>query len=651
MIERFDALEPGNVAVSNDQFATAVSDAELFEQLQKMTGIGHQLARLDLNDSSVIGSDLRKRSLERVADVEHLAKTCEELAVFDPRGPAAELRRVAADCGRYGARLTQVFIEILVAETISAARRAEAEMQSMLAGFPHGEWIDELLQEMEGWIVRDFDARAALVLEREGCYSDEYGFLDLGAVFSAYDDVESPMEELARCGRRYFSHLIGETSAGEMPESLLVLPAIGLATLDRPLTAHRIARALFTLMREVNETAPGPTAEVVGQTVSEGDLVFAAIERIRRGLIYLAAAEEKGLADEEGALKTTMDAYKELAETSFRTYGRLVLDLEAIKRGEEINGGNPPMLGELVQRLAASTEPAAKLLAAASDTALRNACSHAQYRWEEASEEVVDLRTEERWSLAELESATEALSAAIAGADAGYACFVMHGSIDLDAPAWVSSIGPLADVIVKVNFETRGFEVLEVRDGGLTVVIADETELEKLGLMATLGGLISIASEDDVLKVLGSSRGLLLEVDAQAFENAREADEKVKDLAILLPCYSNALRAEGTQPEQALVDWASVMVNQVLTTLDPDCGLAEKLRVGDRLGFVCDFLTAAEGVRGEESENLRRRLARCRGYTYAAARGDEDAWAQFAAEVLDLIEWVVGRGMVWPPRF
>lgn len=412
LIERFSALPDGNIIVSNDQFATAVSDAKIFEQLGEMTSLGSELEALDVNDRAVVSGELRKAMEGRIAQVEELLATCEELSLFDPQGPAQELRSVAAESGRYGARLTQAFMKILVAETIPVAREAGADMQELLDGFPYGDRISELLGEMEAWIVPDFDARAALVLGRPGRYSDDHGFLDAGAVFGAFADQEAPFETLAECARRYFSHLIGAGPVREVGiESFLILPAVGLATLDRPLGAHRISRSIFH-----------------------------AVEQIQRGFKLLAAGEEAGLADDAAILKTIMDSYKELAETSFRTYGWLVVDLERVKKGETPSqASTPPTMGVLTAQLEASQEPAAQQLAACSDSALRNACGHAQYRWDAVAEEVHDMRTDQRWSLENLELSVESMGSAIAGADAGYTCFLASGRAELKKPEWAGN--------------------------------------------------------------------------------------------------------------------------------------------------------------------------------------------------------------------
>lgn len=559
LVGRFEELPEGSIVVSNDQFATAVSDAGIFDQIGEMTGIGTELGSLDVNDRAVIGGQLRTKMARRVARVADLLEACEELALFDPEGPAGELRAVAAESGRYGARLTQAFVAILVAATVPAARAAEAEMQALLGSFPFKGRIDELVAEMRGWMLPDFDARAALVLGRPGCYSDAYGFLDIGAVFGAFTDEEEPLAALAGCGRRYFSHLLGSGPVrDEALECFLVVPAIGLATLDRPLAAHRIARATYELLERASQIAPEETRDVVERTIGEGELIFEALEQIRRGVIMLDAGMSTGAADDGAVLKTIMEAYRDLSETSFRTYGRLILDLERVKQGKTASEGtDPPMLGNLSEALAASSEPAAKGLATSIDTGLRNACGHSQYRWDEEAEEVVDMRTAQRWSLETLEASVATLGAAIAGADAGYSCFLTSGMTKVEVPNWArGGSGTLAWIVAKANFSLHGFEVVEVGGGGLTVTIEDGGEIDTMGLMSTLGGMTMFAGPEDAVRVLGASGDVLLDVEAAAFREASAAPPQFKDLAILAPYLSNAMRTQD--PAKAPMEWVTV---------------------------------------------------------------------------------------------
>lgn len=657
LIPRFEELPTGNIVVSNDQFATAMSDAKIFVQIAAMTRVADELEGLDVNDPATIGGELRRRMSARVERVETLLETCEDLALFDPQGPAKELRRVAADVGRYGAEVTRAFVAMLVAETIGAVREAEAEAQRLISNIPHGDRIESLSEEMKDWVLPDLDARAALVLGRAGSYGDEYGFLDVGAIFGAFSDEKKPFEKLASCARRYFSHLIGDGAAQDVAmESLLILPAIELASLDRPLAAHRVARSIYELLGTVRQSSPEEVQRLVDRTVAEGPLVFQAVEQIKRGVKLLAAGQAAGVADEGAVLKTVMDAYKELAETSFRTYGRLVTDLDRVRGGKAPSAGTtPPMLHSLTEQLQGSREPAAKRLGDCCDTALRNACGHAEYRWDAGTEEVDDMRTDRRWSVEELEASVAAMASGIAGADAGYTCFLASGHAEMRPPAWAKEgqAGALAGIVAEATFGAHGFRVAEVRDGGLTVVIEAGDVIDKIGLMSVLGGMTLFAKGEDVVQVLDVTGGTVVEVASAAFREAAEAPTQFKDLAILAPFLSNDLRTGD--PRRAALEWVTVGASQVLTTALSESqktgvDVASMLRAADRFGYVVDFARAHEPEPDEELRGLMKRLKRCRSFCFAAARGDEAAAQGFAGELESLNGWIAARGIVWPPE-
>jgi hypothetical protein len=651
LIAGFRELPAGNIVVSNDQFARAVSDADLFPQLGAMTGIGHELEALNVNDPKVIGGELRQRMAARVGQVEKLLHSCEDLSRFDPRGPAAELRSVAVESGLYGARLNKAFIRILVAETIPAAREAEAEMQSLLGGFPYSERIRELLAQMEEWIVPDFDARAASIVGHPGVYSDEHGSLDVEAVFGAFSGPGA-IEQLAERSRRYFAHLLeGESSADIALESLLIVPAIEIGTLDRPLRAHRIATGLFALLGSAADVAPQPVQELVEQTAAESRLVLEANEQIRRGAQLLQAGEKAGVVDQAMVVKMTMDAYKDLSETAFRTFGGLIVQLARIKRRAHTGASEPPTLGALETELAASEELVAHQLADGCDPALRNACAHSQYRWDEESQTVHDMRSDRRWTLEEVQEREALLSEAVAGAGAGYSCYLVGSRATLGVPQWVASEARgLSRVISAAILRSRGIDVTDVIDQSRTVVIGDD-EPDVQGLMGGLASLSALLNHDDVIRVKRGSGEVVAEVEVSAFREWSEAEEPYKDLALFAPFLSNATRTPD--PQEALTALLAVQINQVLRDIldSSDTGqldAAAMLRVGDRFGYVVDSARIYCPDPGPEVQRILKAAERCRSAAFAATR-DQTAGRRFLRSFEMLNEWVQERGVVWPP--
>lgn len=652
LIAGFRDLPAGNIVVSNDQFARAVSDADIFSQLGTMASIGHELEALNVNDPKVIGGDLRRRMTARVAQVEQLLRSCEDLARFDPQGPAAEFRGVAVESGLYGARLSKAFIRVLVAETIPAARKAAAEMQLLLNGFPYGERIGELLAQMEKWKAPDLDARVALIVGRSGEYSDEHGFLDIEAVFGAFSGSDA-IEQLARRSRRYFAHLLkDQPAAGTALESLLIVPAIEIGALDSPLRAHRIASEVFGLLRSAAEVAPQQVQKLIEQTTAESRLILEANEQIRRGAQLLLAGERAGVVDQAMVVKMTMDAYKDLSETAFRTFGGLIVELARIRRRDaHTDVPQPPTLGALETELAASETLVAHQLADGCDPALRNACAHSQYRWDEESQTVHDMRSDQRWTLEEVQEREVLLSEVIAGASAGHSCYLVASQATLGAPQWVAQEArEMSRIVVTAILRSRGIDVASVTDQGRAVVIRNDKP-DVQALMSGLASLSALLSRDDVIRVRQGSGEFVAEVNVSAFEEWSQAEEPYKDLALFAPFFSNATRAPD--PQEAIAALLAVQINQVLRDVldSPDASQIDAtmmFRAGDRFGYVVDSTRARCPDPGPEVERILKAADRCRSASFAAIR-DTAARRRFLRSFKTLHEWVQERGVIWPP--
>jgi hypothetical protein len=653
LIAGFGNLPPGNIAVSNDQFARVVNDTALFSQLGTMTGIGRELEALDVNDPKVIGGQLRRTMAARVGQVEDLLHSCEDLARFNPEGPAVELRGIAVESGLYGARLTKTFIRILVAETIPPAREAEAEMQRLLRDFPFGDRISELLAQMNDWIVPDFDARAGLIVGRPGKYSDEHGFLDLEAVFGAVAGPEA-IEHLAKRSRNYFAHLLKEEPPADIAlESLLIAPAIEIGTLDRPLRAHRIAAGLFALLGSAAGVAPEEVQDLVEQTAAESRLVLEANEQIRRGAQLLAAGERAGVADQAMVVKVTMDAYKDLSETAFRTFGGLIAHLVRIKgRVTPHEPSEPPTLGALEAELAASGERVARQLSAGCDSALRNACAHSQYRWDETSQTVHDMRSDRRWTLDEVQEREALLSEVIAGASAGYSCYLVASRAIVETPQWAAGEArEISRIISTAILRSKGIDVIELVDQGRTIVIGDE-DPHVQGLMGGLASLSALLNRDDVITVKRRGSGdVVLKIEVSAFREWSEAEESYEDLALFAPFFSNAV--QSSLPQERFAALLAVQINQVLKDIldRSEAGQFDAvamLRAGDRFGYVVDSARANCPDPSPEVRKILKVAGRCRSAAFAAPR-DQAAGRRFMRSFETLNDWVQERGIDWPP--
>jgi hypothetical protein len=654
---RFDELPKGNVPLSNDQFNTAVIDTDLFGLVGEMATLGRDLEALDLNDPKVIGSDLRRLIRERLGRVRELLELCRELSFFAPEGPAAQLRTLAVETGRYGARLTQQYIRLVVSPTIIEARNGQRELQELLSSFPFQEGISRALAEMPDWVLRDVDSRVSLILDQPRRYTDDFGLLDAGRVFGVFADQPQPFLALAEAARNYFSHLLGPDPSDDIrTEALLILPAVALATLDRALVPHRVARQLHELLWDAWNVAPETVKELVQRTTAQGPLLFAAAARLERGLHLLAAGGESGLVDDETVLKTVMETYRGIAEASFRTYGWLVCDLaRLVEKGSIDATDQPPSLGDLEQQLAASGRELAQVLAAASDSPLRNATAHEQYRWDAEAEGVQDLRTGQRWTLEQVERSVLGLIGAVIGADAGYSCFLAGGQIELAPPSWLATgEAPYANTILtEAVFATFGFRVVALTDLGATVAIEAPPEADKTRLLLPVAGISALLGDVDAFRVLSDDGAILLDVAGAAVREATGARQPVKDLAVLAPLLSDAERS-GHDSAEALLRVLTVQVAQVvLTAIESveaqDAGPRTALQVAERLGYVIEFARARADRKDASVRKLLERLGRARASAFAVRQGQPGAAERLGQQLSGLLHWAAARGIMWPP--
>jgi hypothetical protein len=658
LILGFDRIEIGSIPITADQMSTAITDADLFGQIREMTRLGHDLGSLNLNDPTVIGRELRQRVAVEVGKVERLLETCRLLGRFDPPGPAADLRGTAIEAGAYGASLIQGTVETLVAPDLRTARQAQARLQELLGDVPFGDAVSSALEALPDWSQPDPDARISLVLGHEGVYSDDFGIVDIRRVFAAFADEPQPFNALASRARGYFSHLFDPNAPGDPAlESTLILPALALATLDRPLLGHQVAVQVHELLGRAWGQDPATVQGLLERTADQGQLIFAAAGRIERGFQLLGLASLHGQADDQAVLQTVMDAYLELAEGAYRTYGWLVRDLAVILAGgTPAAEGDPPMLSNLAEQLEAANEDACTLLAAASDAQLRNAKGHAQYRWDAESEVVEDLRTGRRWTPGELEQAMMAMISTVLGVDAGYVAFLASARPNLSLPEWLEQ-GRSAEantLFAHMSFGGFGFEVLEVADGGATVVIERPESVDKARLMVPAAGLVGVIRGLEHLSVMDPEGERLLEVDPTSVVEALAAPESVKDIACIGPLLYDAV-SSGIQPAGALnrILWVQVAAVVITGTHDlieaggPD---AEAVAlINERLSFVLEFARGRDGATNKANARLLERVKRARAAAFATTRGEAGSFDRLTQQMKQLLDSVGDRDVSWPP--
>jgi hypothetical protein len=650
----FNVPPNARINISPGQYAAAITDSGLFRLMSEMPALGYVLSHLDVNDPKTIGGPVRRAVQGQIEALQQLLEACQELGIFKPAGPAAELRELAVEAGQWGADVVLSLLRAVTAGTFPEARSSQEELQRLLHETPltaHAEMLDHLPE----WVVSDVDERVSLALDRPGRYSDDFGFLDFARVFGAFAGEEQPFIRVAEQARRFLGHLLW-SGAPPQPETdvVLVLPAATLAALDRPFHAHRLARMVRELFDEAWARDPDAVRGLVQRTTAQGPLVFAAAARIQKGFNLMTLQDEAGLLDADDVITGLLRTYLDAAETSFRTLGWLVVDLDAIAEGGSVMPATqPPTLGSLEQQLAATAHPAGPTLVACSDSDLRNACGHAQYRWEASTETLVDLRTEQRWALEELEDRMDGLVAGITGTDTGYCASVVDRQIELPEPSWLRSGEAPAAVqfLAAAILGACGQEVIAVNQDSSEIVLAAEA-VDPATVLPALAGLAASTVTGREIQVLAHDGRVLLAVEVSSLEEALAAPDELKDLAVLAP-FLSAARSVKNDAAEALAQVVAIQVMAIcmnaVPALTADPGSKDLLgQVARRLDYVRSFARENQSE-PPLAERVFVHLSRARSEAVQASRGEHKALRRLGKEFSALIQWAGKQDVRWPP--
>jgi hypothetical protein len=264
---------------------------------------------------------------------------------------------------------------------------------------------------------------------------------------------------------------------------------------------------------------------------------------------------------------------------------------------------------------------------------------------------VHDMRLDQRWTLEEVQEREALLSEVVAGAGAGYSCYVVADRATFGPLEWVArEARELSRVIVTAILRSRGIDVTTVIDQGRTVVI-DDIEPDVQGLMGGLASQSALLDRGDVITVKRASGKTLVKVEVSAFREWSEAEAPYEDLALFAPFFSNATAA--SDPQEALAALLAVQINQVLRDIldrsdANQLDAAAMLRAGDRFGYVVDSAGAYGPEPGPEVRKILKVADRCRSAAFAAPR-NQAAARRFLRSFEVLNEWVQRRGVIWPP--
>jgi hypothetical protein len=654
LVSSFDDPPKAEVSLGVDQFVACFIDLDVIAKAGEFATLGNRLGELDFNDPTVVGGLARRTIVEYLERIRGLRRDLWELARFHAEGPAIELREVAFDIGRWAAEVVDTFLRALTSSSMSGVREATAVIHERLEHSPFHNRFGHVMEELPAWETPNDDARISVALGRESTYTDEDGHLVLEAILGAFAHEAEPYKELGAAASRYFESVIGHGAAEGEASALLIVPAATMATLDRPLLAHRLARLVHHLIGRALAVDRAAVEAAAGRAAEQAPLILASASRIQKEFRLLSKVAERDEIGDEIVVAALLDAHRQLLESSYRTLGAVLLDLSQIERGQgpRLEDG-PPMLGTLMQRLEASSDPALQQLGAAADVALRNATTHSQYRWDSEKEEVRDLKTGQTWPWHELERTVEALVSTLAGVDAAWACLVVREDFEL-TPSWLgeADAGDVTILSATLSFSAHGFTVTDVEHGGATVVIQRPDTTDPARLIPPLAGMTTIAQDRDRYVVRVADGEDLIAIDGVHLRRATDAEPEMKDLAVQ-EVTLNAMINSGRNPTDALLEIAVLDAKVIAVTalqelaadLERDAALE---RLARRVGYL-DQLVRPHRKERRELDRLVGKLDRLAAGARSATDGPNE-WRRLCDQLTGLTAWADKRGISWPPR-
>lgn len=396
-LEALDDRPEPRIPIAPTVLLSGFRETDLFTRVLHIIGLGHELARLNLDDPEVIRGPLLTAVRQRLDAVEAIVSVCHDISLFRAGPPADRLPGIAAGLGRQGARLLIAFLAALTAVDLDAARDAQAAIQAELEGVPSAEQLDEVLGELRG-MAAGTDQRVGVALAREGSFTDAYGAIDLARVLWAYRGSGDPFLAVGRRAAQYFEPLLSvELDVEDVPHAvLLALPLLQVVAMDHPLVAHRLTRETHELFRAAVADDRDAVDAVRRDLATRGDALLAAHERSRA-----AALELSGAGDEldDTVLDRLLALYRDATDDLWQPY------VYVLDRLAEIAGTDA---AAAPQTLRAAMEPVLLERSTA-------------FAWVVVDDELHVLHdpTGRNWSIDAFTSEFDRLLSAVAGADAG----------------------------------------------------------------------------------------------------------------------------------------------------------------------------------------------------------------------------------------
>jgi hypothetical protein len=520
------------IPVTRAGWRTVLEDSHIAELAMKLL---HELSRipdLDVNDSRVIGTELRTTLLQAVSTLRNLMEAAENVSWFMAPDTREEDLAAVRQAATTGCEVLEAVLDALCTnDPASASAVGAGERLRSLAARLESDPLGEA-------DASDEDAVALVFGTGERPFTDRRGIVCAGRIRAAYAGRDA---ELAAISHRLLRALLPDSSAAP-PDAATY--AASLALSDRPLICHQVARHTLELLRT--------------RFAEQGVATAAAVGRLGGRIRHSASSHFDGLAPTAVRLRGTdnaserarllLELYRLASEGQLRHTAWAVLEL----RGHERS--SIPMLGELRDLLLAERSALTDLLAKAIHPEWRNAAAHEEHHWDAVSERLV-LAEGRAVSPHEIEDATGYAMSVIYGFETGIACArlqIPDLARALDEPAGRPQDPALLDLEIRRAFGGHGVWVWDTvwkRKGIEIVLEADlDGELHRILAAVLMAHLLSGSIDGWRIRVRDGDQSIA--VGREALEAATALlssdfqDSRI-DVNVILPLVASAKRLAG----------------------------------------------------------------------------------------------------------
>jgi hypothetical protein len=567
LVASFDDIPDPHITVTPSQLAAAIVDARVPGRTLELIAFARSVDDLDLEDPAAIGGETRRRLAAVLDEVEQLRDFSRLLAEFEAAEEVAELPALVGSLGRGGAVIIEKVLSALVTETPAAAAAAARELQAALGSPAGANEITALLAALpELDAPDDVNARVATVTGRKGTYTDELGLPSPELIFAAPPGENTSFAALALGARRYMSHLLDTPEEVSDAQAMLILPAVQLALLDRPFEHHRRAELVRGLLRDAAAKDPTGLEAVLSAYEDHAGLAFETAMRVRRQILLLATGEVLSPID---FVESSVEMYRQLAESHFRAAVRCVLAARAV-----LTGKNPPpespLLGDIEKRLTGWHDELGRSLDGVIERHLRNGEAHQDYRVDPATLEIV-LQNGSRLTVDDVAKLTEDLGGAVAAIEAAVSCHTINTG-RTPAPHWLAAgeSPRLVELVARMVAAGLGITIenFTTENGTVTVIVPEGSEIGQWKARTVLAAARPLAPSASMFETYKGGR-LMAAFNSEVFDRWSAAPEDVQPLVMIEMLYESSVRCGANEADtlrDAIATCLRFTINEPIST-------------------------------------------------------------------------------------